>query len=212
MYQPARAGRGAGAQSPMQAHAQRAPSPPPMTSTYFAGSGGGCFDESTYILIQRNNEKPQKVKIADVRKGDQVFVFHDWFHRKGTATVRHVVRIDCGQKRKMIKFQDTEIILTSKHPIRIDGKWQKPINLVDGVRVIEVESTSQYVYNLVLDTTKVGVLINGSECVTFGHQINEAWHPLYASDIITNAIEFLSGQEGNEEIVTVSAEYLKCLC
>jgi adenylate kinase len=215
VYQPARARRGAGAQSPMgsyaQTQAQRPPSPPPATSTYYAGSGGGCFDESTYIIISRNREKPQKVKIADVRKGDQVYVFDNNTREKGMATVRYVVRVDCGQKRKMVKFQDLEIILTNKHPIRIDGKWQAPINLVDGVRVINTESTSQYVYNMVLDRANVGVLINGSECVTFGHQIEEAWHPLYASDSIVQTIEFLSGHQGNEEVVTVSAEYLKCL-
>jgi len=209
VYQPARARRAAGAQSPMQSYAQA--DPPPATSTYFAGSGGGCFDESTYIIISRNREKPQKVKIADVQKGDKVYVFDNNTREKGMATVRYVVRVDCGQKRKMVKFQDLEIILTNKHPIRIDGKWQMPINLVDDIRVINTESTSQYVYNMVLDRANVGVLINGSECVTFGHQIEEAWHPVYASDVIVHAIEFLSGQQGNEEVVTVSAEYLKCL-
>ena len=185
--------------------------------TYYAGSGGGCFDESVELLVKRDDKTPFiKVKISDVRRGDKVIAMPDtsfWCNiigRKSVeATVKHLVKIDCGNVRKMVKFLDSGIILTGSHPIRLNGKWEKPKNLVDGVTIVNVDSTSRYVYNLVLDTTKVGLLIGGSECVTFGHQFTDAWHPLYASDVILRVIEEESKKQENSNVVNITSVFLK---
>lgn len=190
-----------------QQHQQ--PSAQPSAQTYYAGNGGGCFDESTELFVKKNGVS-SKVKITDVRKGDKVHVYKDdslWtnvFGRKiSEATVKYVVKYDCGFVRKMVKFLDSGITLTGSHPIRVNGKWQKPKDLVNDSTIVFVDATSRYVYNLVLDQTRVGLLINGAECVTFGHEFRDAWHPIFASNVIINTIETESKNQGNPEIVSL---------
>ncbi len=96
----------------------------------------------------------------------------------------------------MVKFLDSGLLLTKTHPVRIDGKWQKPVNLVDNSRIVLCQGTTSSVYNLVLDRQQIGLVVNGIECVTFGHGIKEAWHPFYASYDVIHVIESLPNNRG----------------
>ena len=171
-------------------------------NTYFGGNKGGCFDESCYVMVQNSG----KTKVSNVRKNDTVQVVDTTNGYVTTARVRHVVRIDRGGSgaENLVKFKSSGLALTKKHPVWINGKWQSPIHLVDNVNVVPYQSTSNYVYNFILDHPRMGLLVNGIPCVTFGHGIQEIWHRFYASSDIIRVIESLS----DNGFVTISSNTL----
>ena len=73
------------------------------------------------------------------------------------------------------------LLITSNHPVRIEGKWQKPGQVAFSERV-ELEEPV-FIYNCVLDKCHI-LLVNGYECVTLGHNLadQELYHPYYGTD------------------------------
>lgn len=203
--------------------------PPPSSTTYFAGKGGGCFDESCWVLVKGTGGSDEekgwdKTRISDLKRGDMVLVATDKMQkidRDGTmmktrttcyAEVRYVVRIDRGEGNNkvqdLVKFMDSGLMVTKKHPIRLNGQWELPVDLVDEAVIIAHPSTSKYVYNVVLDEVEVGMFVNNVECVTFGHFIKEVWHPFYGSSEVIKYVESVAGDDG---FAMVDAETLKIL-
>ncbi len=171
--------------------------PAPVTNnTYYGGMGSGCFDKSCHITVYDSDGSEHKTQISDVQKNDTVKIV-DANGKIGKAVVRYVVRINLKNTyQNMVKFLDSGLLLTKTHPVRIDGKWQKPVNLVDNSRIVLCQGTTSSVYNLVLDRQQIGLVVNGIECVTFGHGIKEAWHPFYASYDVIHVIESLPNNRG----------------
>lgn len=163
----------------------------PSNNTYFAGNSGGCFDESCTVQVIKPDGTKHETKILDIRKNDVVSVVN-LDGSIGTAVIKYIVRMDYNDQ-DMIKFLDTKLMLTKKHPIRLNGKLDYPINLLTKDTKFQITmATSDYLYNFVLDKTHVLLLVNDIECVTFGHQIKEMWHPFYASTKVVQLVEGLS--------------------
>lgn len=165
---------------------------PVSSTTYYAGSGGGCFDESSEVYVNGKG----KVKVCDVKKDDEVqIVTMDRYI--GTAKVLCVVRIE-RDKNDMIEIKSSKLRITPRHPVYIWKKWMYPIDYLKYYpeNAILTESSSKYVYNFVLDKKEVCLLVNRQECVTFGHGFKEVWHPFYASDEV---VKVLSTQKGYED-------------
>jgi hypothetical protein len=77
-----------------------------------------------------------------------------------------------------------DLVLTPRHPIRVDGKWTLPVGEA---------ATGSTVYNFVLDRCHV-LMVNGVECVTLGHGLTEpvVAHPYYGGKIVDDLMK-LSG-------------------
>jgi len=57
------------------------------------------------------------ITVADLREGDEVVV------SEGTAIVRAVVRT--LRSKSLLKLPG-DLVITSNHPVRIGGEWQRP--------------------------------------------------------------------------------------
>jgi len=159
-------------------------------NTYYGGNKGGCFDESCTLMVHDiYTGKRSSTKISKVKKND-IITINYLDGSEGIARIRHIVKIDYHDQ-DMIKFLDSGLMLTRKHPIRINNKWIKPMDLIPNKNIKVTMATTDYLYNFILDRTEVLPLVNGVECVTFGHDIKEVWHPLYASKEIINLVDAL---------------------
>jgi len=169
------------------------------TTTYYAGSGGGCFDGSCTVLVSQtsgitSDEIPKLV--SQVKKNDYVHVV-DVNGTHSSARVLCVVQIKRNMPHDdLIEFKNSGLKITRKHPIRVGGQWGLPVDFMNGVEVSTCPSTSDYVYNFILDRCHI-LLVNGMECVTFGHGIQGpvTWHPFYASREVVDVVSSLQGFE-----------------
>jgi len=161
------------------------------TTVYYGGGGGGCFDASCSVVVQKEGSE-SKTDVHQVRKGDLVRVVEDG--ARAWARVACVVQIERQQQTDLVEFA-SGLKLTKKHPVRFPGQnWQYPVDLV-GKRAVLCKSTSEYVYNFVLDSSHV-LLVNDVECVTFGHGISAdpvAWDSFYATQRVVNVISEMEG-------------------
>jgi hypothetical protein len=76
------------------------------------------------------------------------------------------------------------LIITHKHPVRIEGKWCAPRTAPTS---FEYELTEpMWIYNFILDQHHI-VIVNGYECITLGHDLTdpELQDPYYGTDTIT---------------------------
>jgi hypothetical protein len=149
-------------------------------ATYYAGAGGGCFGETSSVIVVTPNGTEVKTHLPDIRPGDEVRVADD-----GIAKVRCVVRI-ARPSKKLVAFPGG-LTITPRHPVRMAGKWVLPGEMWNPSQH-GVANPSGLVYNFVLDRCHV-LLIDGVECVTWGHGIEDdvVRHPYYGtSEVITD--------------------------
>ena len=83
----------------------------------------------------------------------------------GFATVICVVKIAVDPTKSLSSFP-SGLTITKRHPIRINGEWTQPCK----VTTDEVANPAGCIYNFVLDRSHIP-LINGIECVTWGHDL-----------------------------------------
>jgi len=179
------------------------PTTPPSTAidntTYYQGSGGGCFDETcTVQILSSENSAGIPTLMKNVKKDDLVRVVDDngnFTH----ARVLCVVKIERRISGELVEFQKCGLKITPRHPIKIGGLWRLPKDFLgDSVTnflsATNCKSTSKFVYNFVLDRCHI-LLVNGIECVTFGHGIQDpvTWHPFYASRDVVHCVSSLPG-------------------
>ena len=95
----------------------------------------------------------------DLKKGDLVMVAEGEF-----AKLRCLVKIQ-QKPGKPIGMLNNGLEITLNHPVRINGKWIQPMEVE---KCSFKQNKSGVVYCFVLETTHVA-LVNGVECVTWGH-------------------------------------------
>jgi adenylate kinase len=156
----------------------------PDMNRYYAGAGGGCFGETSSVIVVTNDGMEVKRRVPDLRPGDEVRVAD-----AGLAKVRCVVRIARSPSKKLVALPGG-LTITPKHPVRIAGKWMLPGEM----RQEEVANPSGFVYNFVLDQCHI-LLVDGVECVTWGHGIEDSVvrHPYYGTDEVISDLSALTG-------------------
>jgi len=167
---------------------------PPSTTSYY-NSGGGCFDATCFV----RDSFGDKVSIVNVHKGDILKVV-DANGNEKTARVRYVIRIKINNDN-LVKFKDTGLKLSGKHPVRINKEWIRPQYVIDNKSIVWDCSSEKYLYNIILNREKVTLLVNDTECVTWGHGFKEVWHPFYASSESVRKVEALSKEQNNKRFV-----------
>ena len=85
----------------------------------------------------------------------------------GTAFIKIAVR---QLRTKALKLLPNDLLITNNHPVKINGKWCNPGDLDFAVN-FELEKP-MFIYNFVLDKSHI-LLVNGYECVTLGHDLND---------------------------------------
>eukprot|EP00746_Dinoflagellata_sp_MGD_P165323 gnl/MRDRNA2_/MRDRNA2_94526_c0_seq1.p1 gnl/MRDRNA2_/MRDRNA2_94526_c0~~gnl/MRDRNA2_/MRDRNA2_94526_c0_seq1.p1 ORF type:complete len:1049 (+),score=177.51 gnl/MRDRNA2_/MRDRNA2_94526_c0_seq1:88-3234(+) len=171
----------------------RSRSKSPDMKTYYAGAGGGCFGETSTVMIASPDGQSLETRVSHVKMGDEIQV------ADGTARVRCVVRIARPSSKSLVAFPGG-LSITAKHPVRIEGKWMLPGEMHQQ----RIPNTSDFVYNFVLDRSHI-VVVNGVECVTWGHGFEDenVEHPYYGTDRVTEDLARLPGWD--QGFVTVTS-------
>jgi len=160
--------------------------------TYFEGSGGGCFGASSTV-VKLSHGKEAETPIALLRKGDQVKVMDG--DQESFASVHFVVKIQRPQDKHLLRLS-SGLIITPKHPIRVDSAWRLPSSLPS-----IPTSHDGWVYNVILNQGHV-LLANGMQCITWGHNLKgDVRHPFYGSSLVVENIKAL--EQPHAEVVEV---------
>lgn len=132
-----------------------------MDNYYATESGGGCFGETSTVMVVDAAGNQKATLITLLKKGDKIV------SSQGTAIVRCVAKIARDSRKPLIAFS-SGLTITKRHPIRLNGAWTLP-HLVEKNTVA---NPSGFVYNLVLESDHVAI-INGIECCTWGHGLTD---------------------------------------
>ena len=150
----------------------------PVNMAHFHNASGGCFQGDCIVKMADGTLK----KIQDTQAGEQVWT------PTGAATIRAVVI--CGTyARSQPMSQIGKLCITPWHPIRIEGVWQFPADVVSYTsRLIST------VYNFVLDCGHI-VDVEGIQCVTLGHgfQEDKVCHAFFGTDAVITDIKCQPG-------------------
>jgi hypothetical protein len=89
----------------------------------------------------------------------------------------------------LVNFEDSGLILTPNHPIKVNRKWVRPYEIKNPQLFVCEE-----VYNVVLDSQHT-MVVNGVECVTLGHEIKEEGidHPYFGTHKVLRDLERIKG-------------------
>jgi len=168
-------------------------SPPVQAQTYFEGSGGGCFGASSTV-IKLSHGKEVESPIALLRKGDQVKVMGSG-QEALFASVLFVVKIQRPQDKHLLRLS-SGLIITPKHPIRVNSAWRLPSSLPS-----TLVCHDGWIYNVILNQGHV-LLVNGMQCITWGHNLkDDVRHPFYGSSLVVENIKAL--EQEHDQVVEV---------
>ena len=179
-------------------------------STYYAGSGGGCFgpDSTVEVLAAVSNNTvttnvgtttattpttntntttatatTTTTAVSAIKAGDTLLT------ASGTGTVTCVVKIARDANTRMIALPGG-LTITGGHPIRRGGKWCLPRDQDDAHHT----AGEGHVYTFVLSSDSDHVLlVNGTECITWGHGITDdgVAHAFFGAHDVIAALEAL---------------------
>jgi len=141
----------------------------------------GCIHGSCSVLLGDN--KTQKL-VKHIKKNDLVKT------PSGVAKVVCVFKINFqNYNQKMVEF-DNGLIITPYHPIKNNNVWTFPCS-ISPIKDIVCDA----VYDFVLDHGHI-MIINGIECVTLGHNINDneiIKHPYFGTNAVINDLQKITG-------------------
>ena len=145
--------------------------------------GGGCFGPESTVTVVKNGQKITTL-VKNLKKDDQLATA-----TAATAKLVCLAKIMKTNPRKLAVLEGG-LQITPTHPIRIDDQWKLPKD----VAISFTENTSGELYCFVLEPP-VPALVNGVECVTWGHGIQDkiVQHNYYGSKLIINDLMKLEG-------------------
>uniref|UniRef100_A0A7S4KVX2 U-box domain-containing protein n=1 Tax=Paramoeba aestuarina TaxID=180227 RepID=A0A7S4KVX2_9EUKA len=162
------------------ARAPRARAPANMANYY--NVRGGCFAAHCLVTMGDGSLK----KVSEVQRGDVVSTGSG-----GTASVVCVLKTVFRNSPPMLVSLPGGLQITEYHPVRINGKWEFPIDLVPSAPC----SNTPSVCSFVLDRGHVCV-VNGVECVGLGHDFKGdvvVEHPFFGSQKVVEAMKIMQG-------------------
>ena len=160
---------------------------------YYSGGGGGCFEENCNVSVLLEDQTVITKKISQVKHNDLLLV-SGIQNNKVFAKVLCVIKLKLRENEELVEFPKSGLRLTIRHPVKFENKWQYPIDIVNNYKgfAIMCEKKATYVYNFILEHSHV-LFVNGMQCVTFGHEIKEAYHEFYGPKEVLSAIASLPG-------------------
>jgi hypothetical protein len=157
-------------------------SPAPQTMPDEFMRGGGCWTGNCKIITKRS-EKLEMTNTSDIRKGD--YVYNGYTFSRVVCVVKQTLTTEVARHENFM--------ITSYHPIKMNGKWIHPKKVFQFFETIKSEF-----YDLVLEDTHV-VCVENIPCITLAHNVKDdaiASHEYYGTDAI---LDFLKGQKGFEQ-------------
>jgi adenylate kinase len=181
------------------------PAPAPDMSRYYEGEGGGCFGRGSTALVSRfgnlaNDDEFVRTDVTAVQPGDFVRVAGG-----GIAEVVYVAKIAEPAGATLCELP-SGLRITSKHPIRVDGEWQRPSELPEARTV---QNSDGFVVNFVLrgDDGRMHehghvLLVNGVECATWGHGLKGAviGDAFFGTEKVVSALAAKCSDEGRVDL------------
>ena len=145
---------------------------PVINMSSYMNQYGGCFAGTCEILMADDTTQlVNTLKPGDIIKSDN----------KNTS-VKCIVKIQTGGSIDMVHF-DSGLLITPWHPIKQQNKWIFPANIGNSKKI-----NCSEIYSIVLDTGFTSVNINGIDCITLGHGIQDdpvATHKFWGENILT---------------------------
>lgn len=130
------------------------PQAAPKSMRVFHNAQSGCFSGDSQVLMADGTTK----LVKEVKKGELIAS-----DENSVSRVICVVKTHIKSGRAIMCKLPGGIKITPWHPIRVDGKWFFPEQLVPGEEV-----DCDDFFDFVLDQGHIA-MINGIECVTLGH-------------------------------------------
>lgn len=186
----ARRGSAAGA-TPRRGAAAYAPPPTRVSMASFHNRSNPCFDGNARVALPDGATS----RVADVKRGMEVAT-----PGGTTARVLCVVRTSCMDGVQDLCKLPGGLLVTKYHPVRIDGAWKFPCDVVDAV-----ERPCPAVYSFVLDVSSATgepvMIIDGIEAATLGHGMSDPAgttvpclsHEFFGTERVVNALRELRG-------------------
>ncbi|KAL4492388.1 hypothetical protein ABPG72_005523 [Tetrahymena utriculariae] len=157
---------------------------------YHNYSSGGCMHGESRVQLSDFSFKT----VSEVKKGDKVIcpILQNQF-----VEVECVVLSKCENGTKEFVQLGSDLWITPKHPIRVDGEWKYPKDLGQ-----TIQKTSHYIYQFVLKSGHT-MNIGGYECICLGHNFQErvAHHPYLGSQAVIEDLKSMKGWNEGKVVI-----------
>lgn len=170
----------------------------PVNMNNFYNAGGGCIAENCCVSMGDCTVKlVQNIEAGDVIRcgsGDNSY-------NNQTAEVLCVIKIKCLNNEMHLSKLGNGLRITSWHPVKWNNKWIFP-NDIDCGKVEKCD----FVYNFVLkkNSPSHSMIINGIECVTLGHEMNNDQvlkHEYFATNKVIDDLKRLQGWKNGKVLL-----------
>lgn len=154
---------------------------PPLNMRQFNNASGGCFGSNTIVKLFNCCS----VFISDLRAGMVL---------SNGAIIKCIIKNIHNNATPLVWFKKENLYLTPWHPVRYEGKWQFPNNLVDGEDIIIIDGIEN-TYNFVLDTIHCISFDNIDAC-TLAHGFTDNQvisHDFFGTHRVIDALEKMTG-------------------
>ena len=162
----------------------------PASMSAFNSASAPCFHGDMFVEMMEDSDSngtTMKKRCADIKKGDLIQMMNG---KAGEVVCVLKTTVDHSDCAGLVKLKDhNDLVVTYWHPIRVNGIWSFPCMLDDAVIF---HDDCDAVYSFVvrnIDGTEVtsGMIINGIECITLGHDIRHdpvASHVFFGSNVV----------------------------
>lgn len=159
--------------------------PTPINMSAYNNSCGSCFTGKCEALMYDGKKK----KLSEIVVGDLVMT-----PDKNYARVNYITKTEVKDSTNIVMIDSDQGTLESTpwHPVRINNKWEFPINVGKQI-IMDVD----YIYSFALDEKHI-MIINGIECICLGHNFTEevAKHPYFGTEKVISDLQKLSDHQG----------------
>jgi hypothetical protein len=153
----------------------------PVSMASYNNASNPCFAGESLVLMANRDYKQVKSIVA----GDQVYC-----QGGKPSRVACVVKTQCGNGKACLAAFEGGLLVTPYHPVKMGGQWHFPCDLVQ-----VLEYPCEYVYSFVLEDNH-SMMINGIECITLGHKLEEnevVKHAYFGTDWVIQDLKRLPG-------------------
>ena len=153
---------------------------PLVSMARYHDSGAPCFSGDSRVLL---NDLTQKL-VSEVVKGDLLKT------PSSIGKVCCVVKTYCSEGKTVIVSMDG-LKITPWHPIRVNGVWKFPCEIVQ-----PKETVCEAVYSfLLIDSIENIIIVNGIECTTLGHSYtgDVIGHPYFGTERVRYDLARMKG-------------------
>lgn len=189
------------------------PSPATFSMAMYNNASAGCFHGMCEVTMSNGITK----RVQDVLPGDEVRCSNDPLS-KCSGTIECVVKTVSSSGFMDLVTIEGGLLLTPYHPMRLNDAWTFPIDVANSQRIScdavytfllsrEVDCDGESVEvngSLGCSGRPTSVVINGIECITFAHGIENdtvASHEFFGTEAITESLRKQVGWDNGYVVI-----------